>query len=62
MNSIHSVLGTVFLATERNNSYNLISLVPVSAEEKPRDHYKNSGNFAWQLYNSVFIDHICVFK
>lgn len=62
MNSIHSVLGTVSSATKRNNSYNLLSLVPILAEEKPRDHYENSGNFSWRLYNSVFIDHICVFK
>lgn len=36
--------------------------MPVSAEEKPRDHDENSSNFSWWLYNLVFIDHICVFK
>lgn len=36
MNSIHSLLGAVSAATERNNAYNLVSLVPISAEEKAR--------------------------
>ena len=45
MNSIHSELGTVSSATERSRTYNPISSVPGSAEEEPRAHYENSGDY-----------------